>query len=299
LKKYDLNYMSYISNLPARGKKLSDLFAPKFIIVIAFVLIWALEGFFPFVQGRAHRLRHAARNLSLGAINAFVSALLSAFLLVVVASWAEAANVGLSRLLNLPPLVSLILAILLLDAWMYVWHRANHELPLLWRFHRVHHSDVEMDVTTAVRFHAGEILLSGLLRAAIIPIFGVSIQQILLYDALLLPVIFLHHSNVNLPEWMDRILRTVIATPALHRVHHSRLMIEANSNYGSIFSWWDRLAKTFRLRRDGSRVAFGVYGLDEYQSLTGLLQTPLVDVPSAKAAWSFSAPTPAKPTMPR
>ncbi len=278
---------------------MSDLSAPKFIIVIAFVLLWVAESFFPFAPGRAHRLRHAARNLSLGAINALVTALLSAFLLVVVASWAEAANLGLLRLLSLPPLAFMILAILLLDAWMYVWHRANHEWPVLWRFHRVHHSDTEMDVTSAVRFHAGEILLSGLLRAAIIPVLGLSIQHILLYDALLLPVIFFHHSNVNLPESMDRILRIVIATPALHRVHHSRLMVEANNNYGSIFSWWDRLAKTFRLRRDGTRVEFGVQGLDEYQSLTGLLQTPFVDVPSAKAVLSFSAPTPAKPTTPR
>jgi sterol desaturase/sphingolipid hydroxylase (fatty acid hydroxylase superfamily) len=278
---------------------LSDLFAPKLIIVIAFVLLWTAESFFPFASGRTHRLRHAMRNLSLGAINALVTALLSAFLIVSVANWAETANVGLLRLLNLPPWLATLLAVLLLDSWMYVWHRANHELPFLWRFHRVHHSDVEMDVTTAVRFHAGEILISGLLRAAIVPLLGVSIQHVLLYDALLLPVIFFHHSNVNLPAWMDRMLRVVIATPALHRVHHSRLLLEANSNYGSIFSWWDRLAKTFRLRREGARVAFGVQGLDEFQNLTSLLKTPLIDVPSAKAVWSFSAPTPAKPTTPR
>ncbi len=275
------------------------LSSSKFIIVIAFVLMWALESLLPFAPGRAHRLRHAARNLSLGAINAVVTALLSAFLLVVVAHWAEASHFGLLRLLNLPPLVATLLAIAMLDAWMYVWHRANHEVPLLWRFHRVHHSDVEMDVTSAVRFHAGEIMISGLLRAAVIPVFGLSLPQIMLYDALLLPVIFFHHSNINLPEFMDRILRIVIATPALHRVHHSRLMSEANSNYGSIFSWWDRLAKTFRLRCDGTRVAFGVTGLDEYQSLPGLLKTPFRDASSAKAAWSFAALAPAKPTKHR
>jgi sterol desaturase/sphingolipid hydroxylase (fatty acid hydroxylase superfamily) len=98
----------------------------------------------------------------------------------------------------------------------------------------------------------------------------------LLYDALLLPVIFLHHSNVNLPAWLDRFLRVVITTPALHRVHHSRLMIEANSNYGTIFSFWDRLARTFRLCRAGTHVAFGVKGFEgeEWQSLRGVLLTP-------------------------
>lgn len=277
----------------------SLLSSSKIIIVLAFVLIWVLESLFPWAQGRTHRLRHAFRNLTLGAFNAFITALLTAFLLVIVAHWAEASHLGLLRLLPLPPLVATLLAILLLDGWMYGWHRANHELPLLWRFHRVHHSDTEMDVTSAVRFHAGEILISGLLRAAIIPILGLSIQQILLYDALLLPVIFFHHSNINLPETFDRILRTVITTPALHRVHHSRVMSEANNNYSSLFSWWDRLAKTFRLRRDGTRVEFGVTGLDEHQSLSGLLQTPFIDASSAKAVWSLAALAPAKQTKPR
>lgn len=271
-----------------------SLLSSKFIIVFAFVLLWAAESFFPFAQGRAYRLRHAFRNLSLGAINAIITALLTAFLLIIVASWAEAAQIGLLHRMNLPPLVSMVIAIALLDGWMYVWHRANHEWSFLWRFHRVHHSDTEMDVTSAVRFHAGEMLLSGLLRAALIPLLGLSIQQLLLYDALLLPVIFFHHSNINLPEGIDRILRVVLATPALHRVHHSRLMIEANNNYGSIFSWWDRLARTFCLRRDGTRVAFGVNGLDDYQTLSGLLRTPFITASSARADGSAASPVLAK-----
>lgn len=254
----------------------SNFLSAKFIIVFAFVLIWSAESFFPFVQGRAHRLRHAFRNLSLGAINALLTGLMMAFLLVGVAGWAEAANVGLLRIVPLSPPLATIAAILLLDAWMYVWHRANHVLPLLWCFHRVHHSDTEMDVTSAVRFHAGEILISGLLRAALIPVLGLSIGQILLYDALLLPIIFLHHSNIRLPEFVDRTLRVIFTTPAIHRVHHSRLMVEANSNYGSIFSFWDRLTRTFRLRSNESRVEFGVQGFEgeEWQSLRGLWLTP-------------------------
>lgn len=254
----------------------SNFLSAKFIIAVAFVLIWSAEIVFPFVQGRSHRLRHVFRNLTLGAINAFLSAMLMAFLLVGVASWADAANIGVLRIVPLSPLLATMAAILLLDAWMYLWHRANHVFPLLWCFHRVHHSDTEMDVTSAVRFHAGEILISGFLRAALIPVFGLSIGQILLYDALLLPIIFLHHSNIRLPEFVDRTLRVIFTTPAIHRVHHSRLMIEANSNYGSIFSFWDRLARTFRLRRDGSRVEFGVQGFEgeEWQSLRGLWLTP-------------------------
>ena len=279
MQKYNLNYNAYLFNLPA-GSGVASMFdsflSSKFVILSAFVLIWSAETFFPFVQGRAYRLRHAARNLTLGAINASLTALLTAFLLVGVATWAENAQFGVLRLVALPPLFAGLAALLLLDAWMYVWHRANHELPFLWCFHRVHHSDMEMDVTSAVRFHAGEILISGVLRAALLPLLGLSIEQVLLYDALLLPVIFLHHSNINLPEGIDRVLRVVITTPAIHRLHHSRLMIEANSNYGSVFSWWDRLAQTLRLRRDGTHVEFGVKGFEsqQWQSLRGLLLTP-------------------------
>ncbi|MBL8205388.1 MAG: sterol desaturase family protein [Blastocatellia bacterium] len=252
------------------------LSSSKFIVAFAFIFIWVAESIVPYAQGRSHRLRHAFRNLTLAGGNALVTALLSAFLLVGVTSWAEAAHVGLLRWVSLPPLLATLSAILLLDAWMYVWHRANHELSFLWCFHRVHHSDTDMDVTSAVRFHTGEILISGLLRAAVIPILGLSMQQMLLYDALMLPVIFFHHSNVNLPEWIDRGLRALITTPALHRIHHSRLMIEANSNYGTIFSFWDRLAKTFRLRRHGTRVELGVKGFEDahWQSLRGVLLTP-------------------------
>src|SRR5215813_5385924 len=117
-------------------------------------------------------------------------------------------------------------AILLFDAWMYLWHRANHQLDFLWRFHRVHHSDPEMDVTTAIRFHAGEILISSALRLAVIPLLGITNRQLLVYEMLLLPVILFHHSNVLIPERLDAILRLVIVTPAIHRVHHSRLRAE-------------------------------------------------------------------------
>ncbi|MBS1807663.1 MAG: sterol desaturase family protein [Acidobacteria bacterium] len=268
----------------------------KFIVVIAFVLLWVLERVFPAASDNALRLRHDFRNLTLGAINAGLSALLLASLLVFTAKWTATSQIGLLNKLSVSPLLSTLLAIILLDGWMYCWHRANHVVPFLWRFHRVHHSDLEMDASTAIRFHAGEIVMSGLLRVALIPMLGLSLKHLLLYDALLLPVILFHHSNVNLPERLDRWLRLLITTPALHRVHHSRRMIEANSNYGSIFSFWDRLWRTFQLRSDGSPVDFGVKGLDSesQQTIRGLLQVPFTNASSATTAWTPAAPVPAK-----
>ena len=226
----------------------------KLIPVFALVIIWTLESIIPFIHGRSHRLRHAASNLGLG----FLNALLSGFLMFLFIRWAENSQFGLLHFLKLPNFAAAILAIFLLDGWMYLWHRANHTIPFLWSLHRIHHADREMDVTTAVRFHTGEALISLGLRLLLVVMLGLSLPQILLYDTLLVVVIFLHHSNINFPIWLDQFLRIVITTPALHRVHHSVITSETNSNFGSVFSFWDRIANTFRLRDDMSLIIYGV-----------------------------------------
>jgi sterol desaturase/sphingolipid hydroxylase (fatty acid hydroxylase superfamily) len=160
---------------------------------------------------------------------------------------------------------------------MYLWHRANHAIPFLWRFHRMHHSDPAVDVTTALRFHVGEITLSSTLRLAVIPLLGLRLGEVILYETLLLPVIAFHHSNVALPEKWDRRLRAVIVSPNMHRVHHSDWQPETDSNFSSIFSWWDRLGRSFRLRPDIRALRYGLRDFDgqEWQNLWGLLRTPL------------------------
>jgi sterol desaturase/sphingolipid hydroxylase (fatty acid hydroxylase superfamily) len=162
------------------------------------------------------------------------------------------------RLLPFPEEVAVGVALVALDGWMYVWHRANHALPWLWRFHRLHHGDRAMDATTTVRFHPVEIAISTLLRLAVLPILGLRIEHLLIYEVILFPVILFHHSNIRFPEKADRLMRAVLVTPAMHRVHHSQRQIETDSNYGSVLSIWDRLGRSFRLRRDGSTIEFGL-----------------------------------------
>ncbi len=232
----------------------------KIILASALVLVWVLESVIPFIHGRSHRLQHAGRNLGLGLVNSVLSGLITVALLTMVITRAENSQFGLLRLLALPDFAANIFAIFLLDGWMYLWHRVNHVIPFLWSLHRVHHSDREMDVTTAVRFHPGEILISTGLRLMLIALLGLSLTQILLYDTLLVVVIFLHHSNINLPFFIDKLLRVIITTPSLHRVHHSPVTREANSNFGSVFSFWDRIARTFRLRNDQTAIVYGVEG---------------------------------------
>lgn len=254
------------------------MYTQPVVAVCALLVIWSLETWQPFSHGRKRRVRHALRNLALGALNAAALGLIMGPVLYVVATYAEEAQIGLLRIFALPPLLTTILAILMLDGWMYLWHRASHRSPLLWRFHSTHHSDSEMDVTTATRFHTVEIIISATLRLALIPLLGLTLWQVLLYDALLLPIIQFHHSNINVPERLDRIIRLLIASPAMHRVHHSRIKSERDSNYSSIFSFWDRLAGT--LQWHGPRtINYGLEGYDanRWQQLTGLLRTPFTD----------------------
>ena len=172
--------------------------------------------------------------------------------------WAEAHHFGLLHWLSAPEWLRWALALLLLDAWTYWWHRLSHIVPFFWRFHRLHHSDRRMDVTTANRFHPGEITLSSLLRLPVLALIGCRLEQLALYELLLFAVVQFQHANIGLPERLDRALRCVIVTPHLHKVHHSVVRTERNSNFSSLFSWWDRIARTLRLSSDPRRIAFGL-----------------------------------------
>jgi sterol desaturase/sphingolipid hydroxylase (fatty acid hydroxylase superfamily) len=240
------------------------------------ILLLTLESWLPAAGNRRRRLRHAARNLTLWLLNALAVALLAAPFIASVAGWAEESRFGLLNLLSLPPAIATVTAILLFDGWLYLLHRANHKFGFLWRFHRVHHSDPEMDATTATRFHTGEVLISAALRLALIPLLGITLWQLLTYESLMLPVILFHHSNVHFPEKADRWLRALVVSPALHRVHHSRRQVETDSNYSIIFSFWDRIGGTLRLRKDGRPVDFGLdeYDGEEWQRVSRLLTTP-------------------------
>ncbi len=248
--------------------------------IISLGLIFWLEGVFPLFQGRTHRLRHAMSNLGIGILNGLVISLGFAAATLKIIETAETHSWGLLRQFQLSPWIEGIVAFLLFDLWMYVWHRANHRIPFLWLLHRTHHSDLELDCTSALRFHTGEIILSSLLRLIVIPLIGMQFTHLFIYELLLQPVIIFHHSNVALPEKIDRVLRAIIVTPNMHRVHHSQVRDETDSNYSSIFSFWDRIAQSFRKRKDTRTLVYGLPYLQEkeWQSLWGMIKTPFVNI---------------------
>jgi sterol desaturase/sphingolipid hydroxylase (fatty acid hydroxylase superfamily) len=250
----------------------------------ALLVLWLLETWAPLFADRPRRLRHAARNLAVAGLNMGVIGFGFAAATAGVAAWADGAGFGLLNRASLPRWIELPVALILFDGWMYLWHRANHAVPFLWRFHRMHHSDPAMDVTTALRFHVGEIAISSGLRLAVVPLLGLHLWEVILYETLLLPVIAFHHCNVALPEAWDRRLRAILVSPNMHRVHHSDWQPETDSNFSSIFSFWDRLGRTFRLRKDVRTLRYGLRDLDgdEWQSFWGLLRTPLADLMPGK-----------------
>ena len=249
------------------------------MLVLLLLLVWESSAPFAlyFVRDSADRFRHGLKNLVLGILNAVVVALFFVALWWTTAEWAQAHHFGLLNWWPLPGWARLVAAFLLFDAWMYFWHRLNHRIPFFWRFHRMHHSEPRMDVTTASRFHLGEIVLSSILRVPIIALLGLKLWELALYEVAMFTVVQLHHANIALPAWLDRGLRVLIVTPFMHKVHHSRWQSETDSNYSSLFSFWDRLFGTFRLRAQPDTLQFGLddFNQPEDHTLIGLLTTPL------------------------
>lgn len=253
----------------------------KLTITVFFIsVVYYLERAVPHVEGLGNRLKHALNNLSMGAINALIPGFVFASVLLTFTSQANTYSFGLLNIVSLPVYLKYFFAFILFDLWMYLWHRMNHRVRFLWLFHRTHHSDIAMDSTTAFRFHIGEITASSVLRLAVIPILGMGIKMLLLYEVALQAFVIFHHSNIGLKEKYDRVLRAVIVTPNMHRVHHSIERAETDSNYSSIFSIWDRIFNSFRKRHDTREIT---YGLDKYrehkwQGILGMLATPFIKI---------------------
>lgn len=244
---------------------------------IAFFVFLLLESLFPLFQNRKGRWIHGVKNLFVFFVNSILISLLFSTITVIVLDYSRESDWGLSGLLHMPDGLRYVLLFLLFDGWMYVWHRLNHEVKFFWRFHRMHHTDPAMDVTTALRFHTGELILSSVIRLGVFLLLGMDVRVLLVHEVVMMPVIYFHHSNWLMPEKVDRLLRSLIVTPRMHWVHHSNFQPETDSNYGTIFSFWDRIGRSFRLRKDPENIQYGVDGFEDltWQTLPGMLRTPL------------------------
>jgi sterol desaturase/sphingolipid hydroxylase (fatty acid hydroxylase superfamily) len=205
------------------------------------------------------RLRPAWRtNLGLFAIGSLVTAAVCGACGWVVAAWAASRGLGLLAFAGAPLWLAAALGLLGLDAVSYAWHRANHRLRGLWRFHQVHHGDASFHFTTAMRFHPGELLLALPLRLAAVVALGVPPEGVLAFELVFGAANLLEHGNFDLPGRLDARLQPVFVTPALHRGHHAASWQELNTNFGTVLSVWDRLGGTFRAGDPSRAVATGL-----------------------------------------
>jgi sterol desaturase/sphingolipid hydroxylase (fatty acid hydroxylase superfamily) len=173
------------------------------------------------------------------------------------------------------PALRLIAEVILLDAAIYWQHRLMHELPWLWRFHAVHHSDMHLDVTSASRFHLGEILVSGVFKLAVVLGLGISLTGLVLFEAIVLLAAQFQHANIRLPQWVERNLRRVMMTPQLHYLHHSVTTARRNTNYGALLPVWDRLWRTWCPSYErGESIGVTQYQQAEKLNLFSLLWMP-------------------------
>jgi sterol desaturase/sphingolipid hydroxylase (fatty acid hydroxylase superfamily) len=222
------------------------------------LLLFLAERQWPLRRPRAALLARLAVNLLVAAIALAVAAATVRPLVLRALGLAANERVGLFAWLPLPAPVEAVLAFLLLDLSFYWWHRANHRLPLLWRFHNVHHFDPDLDVSTALRFHFVEIGLSAAFRVAQVTVLGLGAPVYWAYEVCFQANTLFHHSNVRLPIALERALNRVMVTPRMHGIHHSQVEAEAMSNYGVLLPWWDRLHRTLRLNVPQQSLAIGV-----------------------------------------
>jgi sterol desaturase/sphingolipid hydroxylase (fatty acid hydroxylase superfamily) len=220
--------------------------------LVIFVAMAAWEATAPRRKRELSRLLRWSNNLGLVLIDRVLLHLSFPVLAVGFALLAEARGWGLLNSVDVPFALALPVSLLALDLAIYLQHVLFHAVPALWRLHRVHHADLEFDVTTGLRFHPLEILLSMAIKLAVVAALGPPAIAVLVFEVLLNATSMFNHSNVRIPPGLDRILRWILVTPDMHRVHHSIHANETNSNFGFNLPWWDRLLGTYRAQpRDG------------------------------------------------
>jgi len=249
---------------PQRGgmfiesKPMSHNVSLPLVIVGVFAALFAAERVFPLRRSRGVLAARLVVNLAISG-SAFLTAMIAVRPSALKAlDWTSQQPFGLLHLVAAPGWAQFLIGFLLIDLTFYYWHIANHKIPLLWRFHNVHHIDPDLDVSTGFRFHFGEVLLSTLFRATQVILIGMSLTTLVVYEMVFQANTLFHHSNVRLPIQVERILNKVLVTPRMHGIHHSQVQREANSNFGVVFRWWDKLHKTLGLNIPQSTIEIGV-----------------------------------------
>lgn len=238
------------------------------IVGVFFIILISLEHLLPVVQVGFNPVWRIIKNLSFWPINIGLS-----LLVILPFSHFAADHVLWQRPDWWSGGPGLMLDVIILDLFLYFWHRAVHEVPFFWRFHEVHHLDKHLDTTSAIRFHFGEIFLATVVRVFVILLFGLPFSSVVLFETVVLVGTLFHHSNVALPAKVENLISKIIVTPSIHWVHHHAIRKDTDSNYSTLFSFWDHLFNTRSETQRYENMEIGVEGLKE-KSFAKLLIRP-------------------------
>ena len=244
-----------------------------------FTVLYYFENRRPLRKPVEPKLTNTARNLAVASLAGIAIIFLEKPVAERLAKLVERKNVGLLKIFRLPKFLETTLAVILLDYTLYLWHVLTHKAAFLWRFHKIHHADLDLTASTAIRFHFAEMAISVVFRAGQILIIGVSPKALEIWQTLLFVSIFFHHSNVRLPKRFEESLELFVVTPRLHGIHHSIKENERDSNWSSGLTVWDFLHRTFRRDVAQNEITIGVKEFDspEKVSLEQILFEPFVN----------------------
>ena len=251
------------------------------LILIFLFCLW-LENKYPLRKTKHPKARRLTVNLGLATVGAIVLRISFYPIVLLISEWTFKENIGLLNYTKLSLVAQLFVSILLLDYTLYIWHRLNHKIPFLWRFHNAHHVDLDLDVSTSMRFHFGELILSTGYRSAQIILFGINPFTLILFETLTTAAAQFHHSNIKIPLRVERIINLFLVTPRMHGIHHSIVQTETDSNFSTIFSFWDRLHKSMKFCIPQDKIIIGVAA---YRSLseTNFINTLVMPFTKQKA----------------
>lgn len=244
--------------------------------VLGLAIFSALEIFFQFRKPQESRIKHYLRNLFLGLSNGLILYITIGSLIVAYYEFLAKQGIGLLNILSLNSWTNIILSLIFLDFITYVWHFAYHKAPFLWRLHRVHHSDRDLDVTSASRFHLTEVALSSVFKMLVGLLWGPSAIALAVHEAALGAAAQFHHANIRIPEPWESIIRKILVTPDMHHIHHSDIHKQTDSNFSNLFSFWDKIFGTYTELTEHEKI---IYGLKQYPRVDDVKFKRLIAMP--------------------
>ncbi|MCO4755581.1 MAG: sterol desaturase family protein [Bacteriovoracaceae bacterium] len=246
------------------------------LVVSTAIILFIVEKIYPLRQAKEKLFPRLLSNFVMAAMTFIAANIFVRPMAMKALDLTTTSGLGVLQYLDQSPVVSAVLGFLLLDVSFYYWHRLNHKIPFLWRFHNVHHSDPDLDVSSGFRFHFGEVALSSIFRFVQVILIGPSLAIYLGYEFVFQIATFFHHSNLRIPRTFERLLRIVIVTPRMHGMHHSNYKLETDSNYSVVLSLWDRIHRTFTQDIPFENVEIGVPGYSDAvdNNISNLVASP-------------------------